>query len=1809
MGLERDRRHDHDPDLDVLLEDEIDQLHGELTLVGKRSRIQRLFERLGDQAKRRFDAFVPSLRALRALGGDEAYARLQGRGLREVLVKLGDHDELRATTLAAADPATAQRAVPGAVPGKLTTPAGVAMHRAAERRGATLYRRAVANGEITEIDDRSPEVEAALAHAGSGAELPAALRAEMERELGVSLERVRIHTDDVAADAARAVNAAAFTVGEDVFFAAGAFDAHSTAGKQLIAHELQHVVQGWQGRTAASGVSKPGDALEHEADAVAARVGSRAAARGDDRAEPRPGTDRAEHRHNPGTDRAEPRPGTDRAEPRPVQQVQVAAPSRGALLRKPASGDPAEADDGVPRPGKLPIVSAARDPQAEHEVHGPAQESTTAAEAQATAGKHVNDLKQAVGGATKNAFGQLHDAVHKVKNQPVGKHAHTHLAASAAEHGEKLNRAHKATATHKASQHPHQAETHGKSGAKAGGDAATGPVQLKPISDWNKFLPDRLPGQDDRETKKIESVVKSKIEKKRTESRKLLNSLVTAQLAEASAVRAQKAALEGTVSAGMSKALGEVAAGQAAQVAAVQSAVAAMKAQVDAASAAALAKLTSAHSDAVQQIDSGLTKSLAKLTQDHQKAVQDVQTAETAQIATLNADFTATTSAITAYAGQKAGEASALGNMSLPYSGDKLSAARKAAIKVASGWSAAMPGQATKANGQITSQQSTVITAAQQTATDQTTQIDTAFTTAQTQLQTTHDQAITSAQTVFKTNQQQLKQSAQLAQAQLDQLSASQVASIQGQGAAASSGIKSAGASAIAGIGAGCTSAAQGFASAAKGVEQSAKDQEAPDPKDIGKEVRTQLDKLRTAGPSAVDGLKKQAAGSSGELATQASQSVGQMTQAAAAAKAQAQQLAQSTTQSLTQTADEGAKSLQDSAKTATKQFDTVEKGAATQFDTSVKATKTAYDTQQSTVSGKLAGMVTSFQSGLDTAVPGNETKQILDEAKKAAAAVKPWWQKALAFVASVVVAVVVVIAVTALIATTGPVGAILVGAAAGALSSVAGQMASNLVMGNSLFDGVTVKSVLIGAATGAIGAGMAQGIGAIAKSAAAGEEGFAQGLGESLTAKGPNLAKFAVNMASDRALDAGTQLATTGHYDFDPKSWLAAAATNGVMMHPKIEALMSHESEEGSHETEPDIHTPSLGGGDAGGGGGGGTTHAAGGGPGGGAETHGAGGAEPGTTARAGAEPGANPTNPAARAGAEPGANPTNPTARAGAEPGARPTARDGATAGADPAGTAARGGATSDAGATPTGKDGGKTTGAADAKGETRPTGRDDKAPATDDKTTAPADDKKAPTTDDKKVAPTDDKKAPTTDDKKAPTTDDKAATPDDKKAAPTDDKKAAPADDKKAPATDDKKAAPADDKAAAPADDKVAAKGDAAPGDAPAGPETKLENQLEQLGYDNASPEARDAALNEIKSGEKPKDADLRDTDANRKGLKDLEKTEADPNLSPDTKQKFNQDLAAKLEKDGPTADLDKAVKEVKAEEKAAAKDPKKGITDGKTSLDDFAGGPVSDDAKAQAHDAQDQANNSSLDAMAKEIQTGKARSEQEMLAAIANGEMPRYVARVGPKEMFVDSKWGPAAFGNSSREFVFATEPSDLAGLSPAQAMLKVGWTKEMIAGALGKDVEICVFDTSKAIPTAGGDKTVGVGKMEWPQLTTKAMNDPKFTAEAATKAGVTDPAELGKIFDILKNTPVKAEPATSDPVLADKASKVRKLLDTNYGANELYTGMGATMDNSGTIGSREVMITNDDSKFKLTPDNSRRVPIGKITQADVDSLGK
>jgi hypothetical protein len=104
-----------------------------------------------------------------------------------------------------------------------------------------------------------------------GRPLDADTRAYFEPRYGHDFSRVRVHTDQQASETARAMDAAAYTVGSQIAFAGGRYQPETAAGRRLLAHELAHVAQ--QRNASVPGthleVGKPSDAAERAADAAA----------------------------------------------------------------------------------------------------------------------------------------------------------------------------------------------------------------------------------------------------------------------------------------------------------------------------------------------------------------------------------------------------------------------------------------------------------------------------------------------------------------------------------------------------------------------------------------------------------------------------------------------------------------------------------------------------------------------------------------------------------------------------------------------------------------------------------------------------------------------------------------------------------------------------------------------------------------------------------------------------------------------------------------------------------------------------------------------------------------------------------------------------------------------------------------------------------------------------------------------------------------------------------------------------------------------------------------------------------------------------------------------------------------------------------------------------------------------------------------------------------------------------------------------------------------------------------------------------
>lgn len=78
---------------------------------------------------------------------------------------------------------------------------------------------------------------------GMGFTLPDDVRRDMESKFRTSFQQVRIHTDKEAADMCDAIHALAFAHGYDIYFNSGMYNPQAETGRELLAHELAHIVQ------------------------------------------------------------------------------------------------------------------------------------------------------------------------------------------------------------------------------------------------------------------------------------------------------------------------------------------------------------------------------------------------------------------------------------------------------------------------------------------------------------------------------------------------------------------------------------------------------------------------------------------------------------------------------------------------------------------------------------------------------------------------------------------------------------------------------------------------------------------------------------------------------------------------------------------------------------------------------------------------------------------------------------------------------------------------------------------------------------------------------------------------------------------------------------------------------------------------------------------------------------------------------------------------------------------------------------------------------------------------------------------------------------------------------------------------------------------------------------------------------------------------------------------------------------------------------------------------------------------------------
>lgn len=165
------------------------------------------------------------------------------------------------------------------------------------QHGNRFVQRVVALAQNPEGEGQvMPDVERAIEGSRrSGHALDSGVKASLGEALNADFSDVRVHTGADADALNRSLSARAFTTGQDIYFRQGEYNPGSAGGRELLAHELTHVVQqnpavvhpkmdddgapsSCACGNAASGpqmkltVSEPGDLYEQEADRVASAV-------------------------------------------------------------------------------------------------------------------------------------------------------------------------------------------------------------------------------------------------------------------------------------------------------------------------------------------------------------------------------------------------------------------------------------------------------------------------------------------------------------------------------------------------------------------------------------------------------------------------------------------------------------------------------------------------------------------------------------------------------------------------------------------------------------------------------------------------------------------------------------------------------------------------------------------------------------------------------------------------------------------------------------------------------------------------------------------------------------------------------------------------------------------------------------------------------------------------------------------------------------------------------------------------------------------------------------------------------------------------------------------------------------------------------------------------------------------------------------------------------------------------------------------------------------------------------------------------
>jgi len=200
---------------------------------GDRSpRTQRDPDRDGDSSRTKRG----SVAALQQSVGNQAVKELHERGEVQAKLEVSRPDDL------------AEREAERVAADVLDKPEGPEVEASVLRQTTDTGGTAVDAGTEAEIESVT----------SGGSPLSQSAREFFEPRFGRDFSDVQVHTGPEADEAARSIDAEAFTYGSDVVFASNNYQPHTSRGRELLAHELTHVVQ----QTEPQVKSEPDDASD-----------------------------------------------------------------------------------------------------------------------------------------------------------------------------------------------------------------------------------------------------------------------------------------------------------------------------------------------------------------------------------------------------------------------------------------------------------------------------------------------------------------------------------------------------------------------------------------------------------------------------------------------------------------------------------------------------------------------------------------------------------------------------------------------------------------------------------------------------------------------------------------------------------------------------------------------------------------------------------------------------------------------------------------------------------------------------------------------------------------------------------------------------------------------------------------------------------------------------------------------------------------------------------------------------------------------------------------------------------------------------------------------------------------------------------------------------------------------------------------------------------------------------------------------------------------------------------------------------------